>query len=61
MHRKMFPLYEFQEEEIDVEYYKHESLVSSDGSLRYSYTAGFEMIKEYLKSKENVNPWWNMC
>lgn len=46
MHRKMFPFLEYQDEEIDVECYKCESL--SD-----SYRVGLEKIEEFFISKEN--------
>lgn len=44
---------EFKEEQIVVDCYNCESLVSSDESLSDWYKLGLEKIEEFIKSKEN--------
>lgn len=43
---------EFKEDNIDVDCYKCESVVSLNESLHDPYKVGLEEIKEFIKSKE---------
>lgn len=46
-----FHFLELKDDEIDVHWYKCESLISSDESLHESYKIGIEMIEEFIRSK----------
>ena len=55
LHKMIFPSLELKEDEIDVECYKCESIVSSGDNVFDSYRIGLEKIEEYIKPKENKN------
>jgi len=54
LHHMILPFLELNEDEIDVDGYKYESIVSSDESFD-SYRIRLEKIETFIKSKENKN------
>lgn len=48
----ILPSLELKDDEIDVDCYKCEYMVSSDKSLHETYRVRYENIEEFIKSKE---------